>query len=61
MTDGLTVPLKVAFTVCGLVIVVMGVAAILSKRLSASKLYKEIIAMNRRASSLIAVRDGADE
>lgn len=35
--------------------------AILSKRLSASKLYKEIIAMNRRASSLIAVRDGADE
>lgn len=60
-TDGLTMPLKVAFTACGSVIVVMGVAAILSKRLSASKLYKEIIAMNRRASSLIAVRDGADE
>lgn len=30
-TDGLTMPLKVAFTACGSIIVVMGVAAILSK------------------------------
>lgn len=42
----------------GAIIIVIGVAALFSKRLSAAKLYKEIETMNRRPSSLIAVKDG---
>lgn len=48
------------FAVLGVVIIALGVASIVCKGLTSEKLYKEIESMNRRASSLIAVKDGMD-
>ena len=48
------------FAVLGVVIIALGVASIVCKGLTSEKLYKEIESMNRRASSLIAVKDGLD-
>ncbi|MBF9694125.1 DUF308 domain-containing protein [Bifidobacterium dentium] len=57
-TSGLQQPVQWTLYALGAIIIVIGVAALFSKRLSAAKLYKEIETMNRRPSSLIAVRDG---
>lgn len=48
------------FAVLGVVIIALGVASIVCKGLTSEKLYKEIESMDRRASSLIAVKDGTD-
>lgn len=44
----------------GTFLIALGVASIVCKGLTSEKLYKEIESMNRRASSLIAVKDGMD-
>lgn len=56
--SGLRQPIQWTLYGLGAIIIVIGVAALFSKRLSAAKLYKEIETMNRRPSSLIAVKDG---
>lgn len=48
------------FAVLGVVIIALGVASIVCKGLTSEKLYKEIESMDRRASSLIAIKDGTD-
>lgn len=59
-TPELRQPARWTLYALGVIIIGVGVAALLSKRLSAAKLYKEIGTMNRRPSSLIAVRDGGE-
>ena len=56
--SGLQQPVQWTLYALGAIIIVIGVVALFSKRLSAAKLYKEIETMNRRPSSLIAVREG---
>ena len=58
LTPGLMPAMQWTLTVLGAIIIGIGIAALAAKRFSASKLYKEIETMNRRPSSLIAVRDG---
>lgn len=59
-TPELRQPAQWTLYVLGVIIIGVGVAALFSKGLSAAKLYKEIGTMNRRPSSLIAVRDGGE-
>lgn len=61
MTPGLERAWEWTRTALGAIIIGVGMAALFSKRLSVAKLYKEIETMNRRASSLIAVKNGGDE